>query len=196
MTQSNTTKNITKHTLAGEFLLAMPNIGDARFDHTVIYLHEHTAQGAMGFVINQVSDDIVLSDIVASLDISIAEIRVDMPVFIGGPVETGRGFVLHDSGYKSPSTVTSADGEIGVTATLDVLEMLSSAHPLDNALTLLGYASWEPGQLEKELQENVWLICQFNRDLIFSIAPEHKYKAAMALMGINPAKLSSYSGSA
>lgn len=183
-------------TLAGLLLLAMPSIDDPRFDHTVLYLHEHNEQGAMGFVINQQADDIVLNDIVDSLDMPPPELNPNKPVYIGGPVETGRGFILHDPSYKSPSTVTSVNGEVGITATLDVLEMLCSATPIDNALIILGYSGWGAGQLEEELQDNAWLICPFNSDLIFSIASEKKYKAAMAFMGIDPAKLSSDSGSA
>ncbi len=183
-------------TLAGSLLLAMPGMGGPHFDHTVLYLHEHNEQGAMGFVINQPAEDITLSDIVESLKLPQAEMAPNAPVFIGGPVDTGRGFVLHDGAYQGQSTATSANEQIGVTATLDVLEMLCSPSRIANALTILGYSGWSANQLEQELQENAWLVCPFNADLIFSITPERKYEAGMALMGIDLAKLSSDSGSA
>lgn len=182
--------------LAGKLLLATPTIGDTRFNQTLIYLHEHNAEGAMGFVINQQAEDIVLTDIIESLELPDAERPTNDPVFIGGPVDTGRGFVLHDSTYKSSSTVFNANGQIGVTATLDVLEVLCSRHPIENAIILLGYSGWGAGQLEQELIENAWLICDFNLDLIFAIAPEKKYQAGMRLMGIDPGMLSSDQGSA
>ena len=182
--------------LAGQLLLAMPSIDDRRFENAIIYLHEHSAEGAMGFVINQQAEDITLADILESLNLPDAtDNRLD-PVYIGGPVDTGRGFVLHDCSYKSDMTVFSPHGEIGVTATLDVLEVISSRHPLENAITLLGYSGWGAGQLEQELQENVWLVCPFNFDLIFTITAEKKYQAAMALMGIDPGMLSCDQGSA
>ncbi|MGC6512767.1 MAG: YqgE/AlgH family protein [Parvibaculales bacterium] len=181
---------------AGQVLLAMPGISDRRFETAIIYLHEHNAEGAMGFVLNQPAEDITLADILESLDMPDASENSAAPVFIGGPVDTGRGFVLHDSSYKSDTTIFSPNGEIGVTATLDVLEVISSRHPLENAITLLGYSGWGPGQLENELQENVWLVCPFNLDLIFTITAEKKYQAAMTLMGIDPGLLSSDQGSA
>ena len=185
----------TQH-LAGQLLLAMPSIGDKRFESAIIYLHEHNDEGAMGFVLNQQAEDITLADILESLDLPDASENGQAPVFIGGPVDTGRGFVLHDNSYKSDTTVFCPNGEIGVTATLDVLEVISSHHPLDNAITLLGYSGWGAGQLESELQENVWLVCPFNLDLIFTITAEKKYHAAMAMMGIDPGMLSSDQGSA
>ena len=134
----------TQH-LAGQFAFAMPSIGDRRFESAIIYLHEHNDDGAMGFVLNQQAEDISLADILESLNLPDTSDSSNTPVFIGGPVDTGRGFVLHDSTYKSDSTVFSPNGEVGVTATLDVLEVISSRHPLENAMTLLGVFGWGPG---------------------------------------------------
>ncbi len=182
--------------LAGQLLLAMPGIDDTRFDHTLIYLHEHSSEGAMGFVINQRAEEITLADIVESMSLPDLERSPTDPVYIGGPVDTGRGFVLHDNSYKSNNTVFNKTGEIGVTTTQDILEVICSRNPLENAMTILGYSGWVSGQLERELQENVWLVCPFNLELVFTITAEKKYQAAMALMGIDPGQLSSYQGSA
>lgn len=185
----------TTGSLANQLLLAMPSIGDPRLGRSVIYMQEHNEEGAMGFIVNRPAEDIVLQDILESLDMPTNK-KHDMPVFIGGPVDTGRGFVLHDNSYHSPSSIFSADGLIGMTATLDVLEAICNSNKLDNALVILGYAGWDAGQLEDEIQDNAWIACESDMDLIFNLDPSKKYAAAMMRLGIDLGKLSAGSGQA
>ena len=177
--------------LDGQMLVAMPTMRDERFSRTVIYLCAHSADGAMGIVVNQSAADLAFSDLLVQLDIIPEARKIMLPprvdsirVLRGGPVETGRGFVLHSSDFYIQD------------ATLDILKALAIGEGPSSAVLALGYAGWAAGQLENEIQANGWLHCPADPDLIFGADVETKYERAMRKIGIDPGMLSSESGHA
>jgi putative transcriptional regulator len=189
--------------LDGKLLIAMPGIGDPRFERSVIFLCAHSADGAMGIVINKVAQNITFPDLLSRLDLLPAENRINfdqrlsqMPVQFGGPVETGRGFVLHTTDYYSADTTLPISERVGLTATLDVLRAIAKGEGPRRSLLALGYSGWGPGQLENEIQRNGWLHCEADEELIFTVANEEKYQAALQKIGIDPRMLSSDAGHA
>jgi len=183
--------------LDGKILIAMPTIGDDRFNRTVIYICAHSADGAMGIVINKAAESLTFSDILESLNITSEANRISIPdeirsrpVQFGGPVESGRGFVLHTSDYFSKDCTLAVGGDIGLTATLDVLRDIANGHGPRRAFLALGYAGWGAGQLEREIHENGWLHCDSDEDLLFAPDLARKYDRAMSKIGVNPALLS------
>ena len=188
----------------GQFLIAMPGIGDPRFESTVIYMCAHTQEGAMGLVINKPAPDISFTSLLEQLSIlkgNEGQIHVPMalrtkPVHIGGPVEPGRGFVLHSSDYYVPEGTLPVNEHISLTATLDVLKAMVSGKGPRHSLLALGYAGWGPGQLENEIQMNGWLTCEADEDILFRLPPEERYQAALARLGIDPGLLSPDAGHA
>lgn len=189
--------------LDGKLLIAMPGIGDPRFERSVIFLCAHSADGAMGIVINKVAQNITFPDLLSKLDVLSAESRInvdkrlsEMPVQFGGPVETGRGFVLHTTDYYSADTTLPISERVGLTATLDVLRAIAKGEGPRRSLLALGYSGWGPGQLENEIQKNGWLHCEADEEIIFTVANEEKYQAALQKIGIDPRMLSSDAGHA
>lgn len=181
----------------------MPIMSDPRFARSVIYLCAHSEDGAMGLVINQRASHISFPDLLSKLNIvpphlegSVAEGVRGMSIHVGGPVETGRGFVLHSSDYfVNDSTLPIEDG-ICLTATIDILRAIAAGNGPNRAILALGYAGWSPGQLESEIQANGWLNCPADPDLIFGTDIESKYTRAMAKIGIDPSHLVSDAGHA
>jgi putative transcriptional regulator len=187
--------------LDGQLLVAMPHMLDSNFDRTVIYICAHSKDGAMGFIINR-PQPISFCDLLVQLDvISQSEtIRLpnrvrDVPVQAGGPVDTGRGFVLHSDDYLTDSTMPVSD-ELCMTATVDILRAMSKGKGPDRAMMMLGYAGWGAGQLEAEIVKNGWLTCPATDDIVFDQRLPDKYDRVLASMGINPAMLSSEAGHA
>jgi len=188
--------------LDGQLLIAMPNMSDPRFERTVIFVCAHSEQGAMGIVINRVAPDIRFRDLLTRLEIvSGDEIRpspaVDrVRVHHGGPVETGRGFVLHSSDFFLESaTLPIAEG-VCMTATLDILRAIAEGRGPKRALLALGYAGWAPGQLEGEIRANGWLTGPADRQLLFDDDLDTKYERALAKIGVVPSMLSQAAGHA
>jgi len=182
--------------LTGKLLIAMPDMGDPRFERAVIYVCAHSTDGAMGLIINKPTPDVRFADLLEQLSIDDGELAVDVRIHYGGPVETGRGFVLHTSDYKSGAgTMEVADG-ISMTATLDILEDIATGSGPTRSMLGLGYAGWGPAQLEGELISNCWLVCDANDDILFGRAAEHKWTAALKTLGIDPLMLSAAGGSA
>ncbi len=189
--------------LDGQMLIAMPNIGDPRFERSVIYLCAHSAEGAMGIVVNKTAGDISFADLLERLEIvatgdkiELSSQAMNMPVQMGGPVETGRGFVLHTSDYFSSDCTLPIDDGVGLTATIEVLRAIASDQGPRQALLALGYSGWGPGQLESEIQSNGWLHCKADEALIFTSDLEAKYEMAMSRIGVDPALLSMDAGHA
>lgn len=189
--------------LNGKMLLAMPNIGDPRFERTVIYICAHSKDGAMGLVVNKTADEITFSELLERLHVIPETERISLPaatrsmtVQFGGPVETERGFVLHTSDYFSDDATLPIDEEIGLTATLDVLRAIAAGEGPRRALLALGYSGWGAGQLEQEIQANGWLHCDADESLLFGDNLSAKYKAALAKIGIDPVHLTSQVGRA
>ncbi|WP_062221992.1 MULTISPECIES: YqgE/AlgH family protein [unclassified Aureimonas] len=187
--------------LEGHFLIAMPGMEDERFSRSVVYICAHSSSGAMGFIVNK-AQPLSFAALLTQLEIvsDPNEIRLpqkgrEVPVCQGGPVEQGRGFVLHSEDYDSESTVSVDDG-IALTPTLDILKAISSGVGPSTAIMVLGYAGWSPGQLESEIAANGWLTCRADLDIVFDAELDNKYTRALAILGINPAFLTSEAGHA
>ncbi|WP_299165012.1 YqgE/AlgH family protein [uncultured Tateyamaria sp.] len=182
--------------LTGALLVAMPGMGDPRFDRSVVFLCAHSAEGAMGLIVNKPAEDMAMGELYDQLDITAAPARRLMPVHFGGPVETARGFVLHSTDYQSRlKTLDVCDG-FGMTATLDVLEDLAAGDGPDRALVMLGYAGWGPGQLEAEIARNGWLTVDADPGLVFGTVDGDKWMSAVKSLGIDPLGLSGAAGRA
>ena len=190
--------------LDGQLLVAMPLMTDTRFARSVIYLCAHSEDGAMGLIINQTAPNISFPDLLDRLDIMPGESNrswqsdafTTMPIHVGGPVETGRGFVLHSSDYFVSESTLSINEGICLTATLDILKAIADGRGPSRAILALGYAGWSPGQLEDEIQANGWLHCPPDPDIIFSPDHQAKYQRAMAKIGIDPSHLVADAGHA
>lgn len=188
------------NSLEGQFLVAMPDMEDERFAESVILLVGHGEEGAMGLVVNQQLASLRFADILDELDLGDPDAVIRLPdrirdraVMRGGPVERGRGFVLHTSDYHSGNTHRVSD-EIGLTATLDVLKAMAFGPEPQEALFALGCCGWRPGQLEDEIAANGWLIVPFERTLLFDVPVEERYERALALLNITRASLSADAG--
>ena len=187
--------------LDGQFLIAMPGMADANFARTVVYICAHSDDGAMGFVINR-PQQLSFSDVLLHLDlveedevIRLPGSTLDFPIRSGGPVESGRGFVLHSDDYLSESSIPVSD-DICLTATLDIVRAISRGRGPQRGLMMLGYAGWGAGQIENEIGANGWLSCPAQEELIFDTNLDSKYERALGLMGITPAMLSTEAGHA
>ena len=188
--------------LEGHLLVAMPTMGDPRFERTVIYLCAHSADGAMGIIVNRSKDDISFPDLLRQLDI-IGDDDIRLPpriegkrVHVGGPVETGRGFVLHSGDWYLENSTLPIDDRISLTATLDILRAIAEDVGPASSLLALGYAGWGPEQLEREIQDNGWLHCPADPSIIFDDNVETKYARALGTIGVDPAMLASDAGHA
>lgn len=175
--------------LTGKLLIAMPFLPDPRFSHTVIYVCGHDAQGAMGLIINKGLPAVTFEELLTQMEVDMTPVAAQIPIHYGGPVEVGRGFVLHSSDYVSESTVLIENG-FAMTATLDILRAIAINEGPRDTLLALGYVGWGSGQLEHELQENGWLTIDANPELIFGSDLDNKWRQALATLGIDPAGLS------
>ncbi|MDB5642945.1 MAG: hypothetical protein JWN07_2262 [Hyphomicrobiales bacterium] len=189
--------------LDGQFLLAMPGMADTRFTRSVVYICAHSPDGAMGLIINQPARKITFPDLLLQLDLVEADelIRLPtpaetLPVLKGGPVETGRGFVLHSADFFIDNSTLPIDDSVSLTATVDILRAIAKGDGPRKAMLALGYAGWSPGQLEEEIQQNGWLNVPADPGLLFDRDLEGKYGRALKLLGIDPAMLSGEAGHA
>ncbi|MBL8561665.1 MAG: YqgE/AlgH family protein [Gemmobacter sp.] len=186
--------------LSGSILIAMPGMGDPRFDKSVILICAHSDEGAMGLIINKPSPDLSFSALLDHLDIGRAPAGRDIRVHFGGPVERGRGFVLHSRDYApgagSMMVPGVGRGGLAMTATQDILADLAQGGGPSQALLALGYAGWGPGQLEGEIARNDWLTAVAPEGLIFAADDSAKWGLALRSMGIDPLSLSAVSGRA
>ncbi|GIK81282.1 MAG: YqgE/AlgH family protein [Pseudorhodoplanes sp.] len=188
--------------LDGQMLVAMPSMNDDRFARTVVYVCAHSSEGAMGIVVNQLAPNINFPDLLVQLqvipesDLIRVEAHDEIRILKGGPVETGRGFVLHSADFFIENSTLPIDEGICLTATLDILKAIARGRGPANAVLALGYAGWAPGQLENEIQANGWLHCPADSELIFGSDTETKYSRALRKIGIDIAKLSSEVGHA
>jgi putative transcriptional regulator len=189
--------------LDGQLLIAMPAMGDPRFSRSVIYLCAHSSEGAMGIIINQRAPNISFTELLEQLNIVPTEDRIALPtglgamaVHLGGPVETGRGFVLHSADYFKAESTLPIDESVCLTATIDILRDIAKGSGPNKALLALGYAGWAPGQLENEIQANGWLNCPADPELIFDPEVDRKYTRALTSLGVDPIRLVNDSGHA
>lgn len=182
--------------LCGQLLIAMPGMGDPRFANSVIYMCAHSAEGAMGLIVNKPTPEVLFSDLLEQLEIDPGAGMQDIRVHFGGPVENARGFVLHSADYLSGTATLKVDDDTAMTATLDVLEELARGRGPRASMLALGYSGWGPGQLEDEIGQNGWLTCPARADILFGRANEFKWSAALKSLGIDPAVLSASAGRA
>jgi putative transcriptional regulator len=189
--------------LKGQFLVAMPAMVDDQFRDSVIYLVGHGDEGAMGLMVNRVLPDLRFADVLQELGLGdeAEMIRVpsavrDQHVLRGGPVDTGRGFVLHSTDYFRDGNSYLVSADVGLTATVDVLKAVAFGNAPAQSLFALGYCGWSPGQLEDEIQGNGWLTVPFSRELIFGTPVENRYNVALEQLGITRASLSGEAGRA
>jgi putative transcriptional regulator len=185
--------------LTNQFLIAMPGMADDTFAGAVVYLCEHTEQGALGLVINK-PIDITLKNLFEKVELDLdSPLLAEQPVYFGGPVQTERGFVLHDNPGQAESPYSSTltiPGGLAMTTSKDVLEALSTGHGPKRLLVTLGYSGWAAGQLEDELGRNGWLTVDASPEIIFETPVEKRYDRALSLLGIDPHMLSQEAGHA
>jgi putative transcriptional regulator len=189
--------------LDGQMLIASPSMQDERFARSLIYVCAHSSEGAMGIVVNRPAANVRFPDLLVKLNVVPAADLIQLPpragdvtVLKGGPVETERGFVLHSADFFIENSTLPIDDGICLTATLDILKAIARGAGPASAILALGYAGWAPGQLDNELQNNGWLHCSADRDLIFGTDVDAKYNRAMQKIGIRPGMLSSDVGHA
>jgi putative transcriptional regulator len=181
--------------LAGQMLIAMPQMLDPRFSRTVVYLCAHTPEGAMGLVVNRLFTALSFPDLLEQLNISPTPSCDPIRIHFGGPVEAGRGFVLHSTDYIQETTLL-VDDRVGLTATIDVLKAIAEGHGPRQSLLALGYAGWSAGQLDNEIRENAWLNAPADDDLLFGVELDRKWERAIAKIGVNFSRLSGDAGHA
>ncbi|TWI58404.1 putative transcriptional regulator [Pseudomonas duriflava] len=188
-------KASTQHYLKNHFLIAMPHMADSNFAQTLIYLIEHSEEGAMGLIVNRPSG--------LNLEDVLEQLRPDEPtplgchnvaIYAGGPVQTERGFVLHPTGSQFQATLEL--GEVSLTTSQDILFSIADGHGPERHLIALGYAGWGSGQIETELAENAWLTCEADPALLFDVSSEQRLKAAASQLGVNLSLLTNQSGHA
>ncbi len=180
----------------GQLLLATPKMADFRFAKTVILICSHSIDGSMGIILNKPTVELNFEDILAQLEINTEVVVGNHKIYFGGPVEYGRGFVVHSPDYNSPNMSITIRDEYFLTASKEILEDIASGRGPKNSLLALGYAGWGPGQLEQELLSDSWLICDPDPDLVFSLQPELKWNDGLRKIGINPSYLATFGGSA
>lgn len=181
--------------LSGKFLIAMPGLGDPRFEKAVVLMCRHSAEGAMGLIVNKPITDVAFAALLEQLEIPRIDAAPTVPVRFGGPVEHGRGFVLHSDDYAADGTMSLPHG-LALTATRDVLRALGSGTGPQRALLALGYSGWGPGQIEVEIARNDWLTAEGDDGIVFAPDPGRTWAAALALLGIAPLTLSHQGGRA
>src|ERR1700684_3612949 len=182
--------------LEGKLLIALPGMTDERFAQTVIYMCAHSAKGAMGIVINKPIPGLSFAEVLKQLQIESRTMIADFPILYGGPVETGRGFVLHSCDYDGSDSTLPVSEDISLTATLDILRAIAGGRGPKQALFALGYAGWAPGQIETEFQKNGWVHCQAAPALVSGVEPEAKWRTALQRLGIGPSGLVADAGRA
>ena len=182
--------------LVGQLLIAMPGMGDLRFERSVIFLCAHSAEGAMGLIVNKPAPELSFADLLAQLKIEARRDLSERRVHFGGPVEHGRGFVLHSADYVVEGSSLRVGTAFAMTATVDILQDMARGAGPRQALMALGYAGWGPGQLEGEIQANGWLTAAADPELVFGARDGAKWEAALRSLSIDPRLLSAEGGRA
>lgn len=181
--------------LSHHFLIAMPAMTDPVFAKALTYVCEHNDQGALGIVVNR-PINLTLGELFEQIKLPLNPAGLEaLPVHFGGPVQTDRGFVLHEPAGEWQSTLL-VKGKVGLTTSKDILEAVGQGKGPQNILVTLGYAGWAQGQLEHELSQNAWLSVPANEQILFEMPAEERLPAAMALLGVDYATLSADSGHA
>ena len=182
--------------LSGKLLIAMPTMGDPRFEKSVIYLCAYSPEGAMGLIVNKPVPDLKFRDLLEQLEIPQGGEGCDIRVHFGGPVEHGRGFVLHSGEYAGAGATLKVDDAFAMTATRDILHDIAKGTGPERSFLALGYSGWGPGQLDAEISQNGWLTCDAPPDLVFSDKNDRKWEQALKTLGVDPLSLSAAAGRA
>jgi len=188
-------ETVSGFSLTGQLLVAVPQMRDPRFTRSVIYMCAHNAEGAMGLVINRLVGSITFPDMLEQLGITAGEHGRQIKVHFGGPVDAGRGFVLHSDEYRHEGTVAVVEG-MALTATIDILKDIAGGHGPRRCLLALGYAGWGAGQLDAEIQANGWLTVPADADLVFEGDLDGKWERALGKIGVTRTQLSGEAGHA
>lgn len=199
MTESTKTDhaaiNALNSWLTGQFLIAMPTMMDPRFSHALIYICSHGPNGAMGLIVNRLFAEADFGMLLDQLDVRAAGEVPDVPVHFGGPVEPGRGFVLHSADYMREGTMR-IDDNISLTATVEILQAIVDGDGPERILMMLGYTGWGAGQLEDEMKANGWLTSAADENILFGPSLDTKWERSLTKMGISPFMLSGEAGHA
>ncbi|WP_374546778.1 YqgE/AlgH family protein [Rhodoblastus sp.] len=178
--------------LEGKCLVAMPSLHDAYFMRSVVYVCAHSEEGAMGIIVNHPAQGVNFVDLLLQLKViedsdkpRVEESIGRHRVLAGGPVDASRGFVLHSPDYRAAEATMTIDDSVSMTATLDVLRAIAQGEGPERAVLALGYAGWSPGQLEKEILANSWMICPADASLLFDQEHEAKYERALGAIGVD-----------
>ncbi len=171
-------------------------MADPRFDKSVVFICAHSADGAMGLVVNKPTHEISFSDLLAQLDIPAGKSQSNPRLYYGGPVENSRGFVLHSTDYKADDGTLLVNDAFAMSATRSILIDIAEGAGPSNTLPALGYAGWGPAQLEGEMQQNAWLTCEADPEIVFAADSSAKWEAALTSLGISPLMLSAEGGRA
>lgn len=182
--------------LEGKLLIAMPGMSDPHFEKSVIFMCAHSAEGAMGIIINKPVTGLSFHDLMQKLELAIAPTTPNFPILYGGPVETGRGFVLHSGDYESSEATLPVSEDVSLTATLDILRAMAEGRGPEHAIFALGYAGWSPGQIEDEIRRNGWIHCDADSELLFETGLDTKWAIALRKLGIDASGLSAHAGHA
>lgn len=182
--------------LEGKLLIALPGMPDPRFEKGVIFMCAHSLEGAMGIMINRPVDGLTFRDLMAKLELAVVPEASDMPVLFGGPVDTGRGFVLHSRDFESPESTLAIAEDISLTATVDILRAIGQGLGPRQSLFALGYAGWGPGQIENEIKANGWIHCDADAALVFDEDWQSKWSGALRKLGIDASSLTANAGQA
>lgn len=182
--------------LEGKLLIALPGMTDPRFEKSVIFMCAHSLEGAMGIVINRAVDGLRFRELMAKLELPMTQAARDMPVLYGGPVETGRGFVLHSGDYDSADSTMPVSEDVSLTATVEILRAMGDGKGPRHALFALGYAGWGAGQIEDEIRANGWVHCDADAALLFDADLGAKWASALRKLGIDASVLTAHAGRA
>lgn len=182
--------------LSGQLLIAMPGMGDPRFEQSVVFLCAHSEDAAMGLIINKPAPELDFKELLVQLDIDAGPRPKKVPIHVGGPVETGRGFVLHSTDYGPSESTLDVTDQFAMTATMDILSDIAHGNGPHEALLALGYAGWGPGQLENEIKRNGWLTADAAKDLVFAPNDDDKWQDALKALGVDVSVLSADAGRA
>lgn len=182
--------------LEGKLLIALPGMSDPRFEKTVIFMCAHSLDGAMGLIINKPVEGLGFQQMMTRLGLRVTANTPEFPVLYGGPVETGRGFVLHSGDYESPDSTLPVSEDVSLTGTLDILRAMAEAKGPEKAIFALGYAGWGPGQIEDEIRLNGWIHCDADAAILFDAGLGDKWSSAIRKLGIDVSSLSIHAGRA
>lgn len=182
--------------LEGKLLIAMPGMGDPHFEKSVIFMCAHSAEGAMGIMINKPVSGLSFHDLMEKLELQVTPGTPNFPILYGGPVETGRGFVLHSGDYESTEATLPVSEDVSLTATLDILRAMAAGKGPKHAIFALGYAGWTAGQIEDEIRRNGWIHCDSDPEILFDGNLDGKWATALRKLGIDASGLSAHVGNA